>query len=53
MKSFYDNITIKLIFLKKAKYIGGILGVLLKILLNLIHFIPIPPNFGENENLRF
>ena len=30
-----------------------ILGVLIKNLLNLIPFPPIPPNFGGNENLRF
>ena len=31
----------------------GILGVLVKKSLNLISFPPIPPNFKENENLRF
>ena len=31
----------------------SILGVLVKKLLNLILFLPIPPNFGVNENLRF
>ena len=31
----------------------GILGVLVKNLLNLISFPPSPPNFGGNENLRF
>ena len=31
----------------------GILGVLVKKSLNLIPFLPIPPNFGGNENLRF
>ena len=31
----------------------GILGVLVKNSLNQISFIPIPPNFGGNENLRF
>ena len=31
----------------------GILGVLVKNLLNLISFPPIPPNFGGNENLKF
>ena len=29
------------------------MGVLVKNPLNLIPFPPIPPNFGENENLRF
>ena len=32
---------------------SGILGVLVKNLLNLIPFPLIPPNFGGNENLRF
>ena len=31
----------------------GILGVLVKNLLNLISFLSIPPNFEGNENLRF
>ena len=31
----------------------GILGDLVKNLLNLIPFPPIPPNFWGNENLRF
>ena len=31
----------------------GILGVLVKKLLNLISFPLIPPNFWGNENLRF
>ena len=31
----------------------GILGVLVKNLLNLISFSPISPNFEGNENLRF
>ena len=31
----------------------GILGVLVKKSLNLISFLPIPSNFGGNENLRF
>ena len=31
----------------------GILGVLVKNLLNLILFPPIPPNFRGNENLKF
>ena len=31
----------------------GILGVLVKQLLNLISFPLIPSNFGKNENLRF
>ena len=31
----------------------GILGVLVKKLLNLISFPLIPPNFEGNENLRF
>ena len=31
----------------------SILGVLVKKLLNLIQFPPIPHNFEENENLRF
>ena len=31
----------------------GILGVLVKKLLNQIQFPPIPPNFKGNENLRF
>ena len=30
-----------------------ILGVLVKNSLNLISFLPIPPNFEGNENLRF
>ena len=32
---------------------NGILEVLVKKLLNLIQFPPIPPNFGRNENLKF
>ena len=32
---------------------SGILGVLVKKLLNLTPFPPIPPNFRGNENLRF
>ena len=31
----------------------SILGVLIKISLNLISFPPFPPNFWGNENLRF
>ena len=32
---------------------SGVLRVLVKKLLNLISFPPIPPNFWGNENLRF
>ena len=31
----------------------GILGVLVKKSLNLVSFLPTPPNFEGNENLRF
>ena len=37
---------------KKKRIIRGILGVLVKISLNLILFTPISPNFKINENLR-
>jgi hypothetical protein len=37
-------------FYKNTK---GILGRLVKKSLNLNSFIPIPPNFGRNENLGF
>ena len=47
MKSFYDNITIKLYFKIKSWIYRGILRVLVKKSLNLILFPLIPPNFGR------
>ena len=37
----------------KSLIYKSILRVLTKKSLNLIPFLPIPPNFGSNENLRF
>ena len=53
IESFYDNITIRPYFKIKNWIYKAILGVLVKKLLNLISFSPIPSNFEGNENLRF
>ena len=53
MESFYDNIINRPYFKIKDWIYRGILGVLVKKLLNLISFSPIPLNFEGNENLRF
>ena len=47
MEWFYDNILLDFYFKIKGWIYRGILGVLVKKSLNLISFIPIPPNFGR------
>ena len=50
---FITILLLKPYFKINGEIYRGILGVLVKKLLNLISFPPIPPNFGGNENLRF
>ena len=50
---FMKILLLDLYFKIKSWIYRGILGVLVKNSLNQISFIPIPPNFGGNENLRF
>ena len=50
MKIFYENIIVNPYFKINDWIYMGIWGVLVKKLLNLISFPPIPLNFWENEN---
>ena len=53
MDSFYDNIIVRPLFKINCWIYRGILGVLMKNLLNIISFPSIPPNFKGNKILRF